>query len=336
VAAALLLAGCGGGDPSPTAGAAGAGVTGPAGTKATLYASGVAHASAFAFDSRGRLWVTTSGATDHRRDGVYLIAHAGAKPVKVVNGLKGPLGLTWLGNRLLVASFGRVDAFSGLRGTRFLRRREILREPAGSGWNDNLVAAPGGRLLMSISASCDHCVPSSRWSGAIVSFRPDGTDVRFYATHVRAGYGLAFVPGTRTLLASMNQRDDLGARTPGDWLAVVRAGDDWGFPACYGQGGASCEGVPKPIAVLDAHAAAGGVAILPRGFGSVKGPVALVSEWALGKVRCVALGRSGTTATSVAPCIAGLKSPLPLAATAGGGVLVGDWTTGRIYEVAPS
>jgi hypothetical protein len=32
----------------------------------------------------------------------------------------------------------------------------------------------------------------------------------------------------------------------------------------------------------------------------------------------------------------GLKSPLPLAATADGAVLVGDWTTGKIYEVAPS
>jgi glucose/arabinose dehydrogenase len=192
-----------------------------------------------------------------------------------------------------------------LRGARFLHRREILRKPAGSGWNDNLVATPDGRLLTSISASCDHCFLASRWSGAIVSFRRDGTDVRFYATRVRAGYGLAFVPGTRTLLASMNQRDDLGARTPGDWLAVVRDGDEWGFPACYGQQGAACSGVPKPIAVLDAHAAAGGVAILPRGLGPANGPVALVSEWALGKVQCVALAISGTSAASVTPCIAG-------------------------------
>ena len=53
----------------------------------------------------------------------------------------------------------------------------------------------------------------------------------------------------------MNQRDDLGSKTPGDWLAVVREGQDWGFPGCWGQGGKACEGVPEPAAVLDAHAA---------------------------------------------------------------------------------
>jgi hypothetical protein len=93
--------------------------------------------SAFAFDSLGRLWITTSGATDHAHDGVYLVRTRGAAPVKVVGGLKGPLGLTWVGNRLYVASLGRVDAFSGLRGTRFARRRLILAEPSGHSWNDS-------------------------------------------------------------------------------------------------------------------------------------------------------------------------------------------------------
>jgi glucose/arabinose dehydrogenase len=326
-AALLLVAGCGGGE-------ARRGLTVPAGTRATAYATGLTHVSAFAFDARGRLWATTSGATDHRADGVWLVAHAGARPVKVISGPKGPLGLTWLRGRLYVASFGRVDVFAGFDGRRFASRREILKEPAGSGWNDNLVATADGRLLMSISASCDHCSPSSKWSGAIVSFRPDGSDVRFYATRVRAGYGLAFVPGTSTLLVSMNQRDDLGAKTPGDWLADVREGEDWGFPGCWGQRGAACKGVPKPIAVLDAHAAAGGVAILPRGLAATKGPVALVSEWARGKVECVALADGGAAATSVTPCIAGLESPLPLAATRDGGVLVGDWATGTVWNVA--
>src|SRR5262249_50778573 len=91
----------------------------------------------------------------------------------------------------------------------------------------NLVLAPDGRLVMSISANCDHCTPRSPWSGSIVSFRPDGSDVHFYARHLRAGYGMAYFPGTSDLLVSMNQRNDLGARTTGDALALVRDGDDW-------------------------------------------------------------------------------------------------------------
>jgi hypothetical protein len=35
------------------------------------------------------------------------------------------------------------------------------------------------------------------------------------------------------------------------------------FPACYGQGGTACIGVPQPAAVLDAHAAVGGMRSQP-------------------------------------------------------------------------
>jgi glucose/arabinose dehydrogenase len=278
--------------------------------------------------------VTTSGAEDHKHDGVYVIARSGAKPVKVISGLKGPLGLTWLGDKLYVASIGRVDAFSGLRGTRFTERQLVLEEPAGHGWNDNLVKAPDGRLVMSISAACDHCTPRSPWSGAIVSFKPDGSDVRFYARRLRAGYGMAYYPGTSDLLVSMNQRNDLGASTPGDWLALVRDGESWGFPACYGQGGAACSGVPGPLAVLDKHAAAGGLAVVTGGLGGDVGNAALVSEWQLGKVQRVELTRKGSGYTgTVSPFLSGLKNPLALATTSDGAVLVGDWGSGTIYRV---
>ena len=48
---------------------------------------------------------------------------------------------------------------------------------------------------MGVSASCDRCVPASKWSAAIVSFRPDGSDLTLLARNVRAAYGLASCPG---------------------------------------------------------------------------------------------------------------------------------------------
>lgn len=286
-----------------------------------MYAGGLKNLSAFALDSRGRLWVTTSAAADHSRDGVYLVPRAGARPLKVISRLKGPLGLTWSGDELFVASIGRVDAFGGLRGDRFTTRRLVLKEPRGHGWNDNLVKAPNGRLVMSISANCDHCSPRSPWSGSIVSFNPDGSGVHFYARHLRAGYGLAYRPGTDELLVSMNQRNDLGSRTTGDALAVVRDGDDWRFPGCYGQGGRACAGVREPIAVLDKHAAAGGLAVV--------GGDALVTEWQLGKVLRVDLASGKVT-----PYVTGLENPLAVAPLRDGSVLVGDWGSGTVYRIS--
>jgi hypothetical protein len=99
----------------------------------------------------------------------------------------------------------------------------------------------------------------------------------------------------------------------------VREGSDWGFPACYGQGGSVCRGVPKPLAVLDKHAAAGGVAI-------ANGEV-LVSEWQLGKILAVRPGEEPTT------LVTGVKNPLPLLSLGDGSVLAGDWSTGTIYRL---
>jgi glucose/arabinose dehydrogenase len=313
----------------------GAGLKGPAGLTATVYSTGLPTASAFALDPRGRLWVATSAATDHRKDGVYLIARAGARPVKVIAGVRGPLGLTWFHDRLYVASLGRVDAFSGLRGMRFAHRKAILTEPAGHGWNNSIVHTPNRRLVMSISSACDHCTSTSKWSATIVSFRPDGGDVRVYAKGIRAGFGLALYPGTSDLLVSMNQRDDLGARTPGDWLAQVRQGDDWRFPRCFGQGGAACAGAPQPIAVLDKHVAAGAVAVVDGQLGASVGTAALVAEWQSARVLRVALSKKGATYEgAAAPFLTGVRNPLALAIARDGAVLVGDWATGRIYRIA--
>ena len=186
---------------------------------------------------------------------------------------------------------------------------------------------------MGVSASCDHCKPASKWSASIVSFKLDGTDLRVYASGIRAAFGLAFSRGTNRLYASMNQRDDLGAKTPGDWLAIVRQGQSWGFPGCYGQGGTVCSGVPAPIAVLDKHAAAGGVAVVSSKIGGGTTSAALVSEWQLGKVVRVPLTKSGTGRGPATPFITGVTNPLPLIAASDGSLLLGDWSTGKIYLI---
>ena len=51
---------------------------------------------------------------------------------------------------------------------------------------------------MSIASACDHCTKTSMWSASIVSFDPDGTHVRTFASRIRAAFGLAYYPGTST------------------------------------------------------------------------------------------------------------------------------------------
>jgi len=334
--ATALLGGCGSSH-SPVARLVpiGSGINGPSGLRATVYARGLPTVAGLVFDSHGRLWATAAGLNTHSRDGVYVIARAGAVPLRVVSGLDDPLGLAWYEGRLYVSSVGRVTAYSGFTGTRFRHAVTILRGPVARGENNDLVLGPDGRFVMGITASCDHCVPRSMWSGSIVSFRPDGSELRLYAARIRAPVGLAFYPDTSDLFVTMNQRDDLGARSPADDLAVVRPGSDWRFPGCYHQGGSACAAVPLPLALLGAHRAPGPIVIVTGQLGPAVGTAALIGEWTAGKVARVVLVKRGSSYRgSPGVWLTGLHNPFAIAPAPDGSVLVGDWGTGLIYRIA--
>jgi glucose/arabinose dehydrogenase len=312
----------------------GAGVRGPAGFAASVYASGLVNVAAFAFDDQQRLWASTAATTDKGDDAVYLVPQAGAAPVKVIAGLHTPLGLLWYQGALYVASKERVDAYNGLSGTTFAAHHAVVTFPTDVGELNGLALGPDGRISLGISAPCDSCVPTLPQSAAVVSFAPDGSALRTDATGIRAPVGLAFYPGTDDLFVTMNQRDDLGQKTPGDWLSVVQPGQAWGFPACYGQGGTDCHGVPSPVATLDAHAGVSGVAIVTGQLGATVGEAALVGEYVPGRVMKVALTKSGSVWTGATSLfLAGFQSAVPVALAADGALLVGDWSTGQIMRI---
>lgn len=341
----LLLASCGGSNStksfstgSATTGALvdiGSGIKGPSGLTATEYATGLPHAAAFAFDAQQRLWIATADYTDAGKDGVYLVTKSGATPSKIIAALHTPLGLLWHESTLYVASKERIDAYSGFTATAFATHRTVVTLPTNVGEVNNIVLAPDGRLLVGISAPCDHCTPTSKYSGAILAVRTDGTGLAVYASGIRAPVGLAYYPGTSDLFVSMDYRDDLGTSTTGDALAVVREGTSWRNPDCYGQGGAACTNVAAATAVLDKHAAVSGVAIVTGRLGTTIGNSAIVAEWALGKVERVALTKTGGTYTGTATTLlTGVKNPVAVTLANDGSLLVGDWTSGIIYRVA--
>ena len=312
----------------------GDGVRGPAGLVARTWANGPANVASLAFGTDGRLWLGTAAYADSGTDGVYLAAD-GETVREVVGGLHTVLGLLWDDDELYVASSGGVTAYGGFDGTAFTSQRTVVAIPAGSGEVNGLALGPDGRMRLGISAPCDHCVPTAEYSATVVSFLPSGGDLRIEASGIRAPVGLAYIPGTSDLLVSMDQRDDLGTATPGDWLGLVEAGQSWGFPDCFGQGGTACATEPTPVAVLDPHAAVSGVAVVSGSLGSAVGTSALVAEWSLGRVQRVALTATATGYRgTVEPFLNGIATPVGLTVAPDGSVLVGDWTSGTIYRIA--
>ena len=75
----------------------------------------------------------------------------------------------------------------------------------------NIALGPDDKLYVSIASSCNACVEDTRSTpvrGAIYVYNADGTNGRIFARGIRNAEGLAFVPGTNTLWAVVNNRDN--------------------------------------------------------------------------------------------------------------------------------
>ena len=236
-----------------------------------VVATGIPYATNIAFDSQGGMWVTSGAPFQQDGDGVWYVAFPGAKPVHVIHKTLLALGLTWFRDRLYVVSqqgsrTGVVDRFRGFDGRRFATHRRVIpsipvfQHPLGS-----IVPGSHNRLYLAVGAEQEASPGGHITSGTIVSFKGDGSDLRIEAKGVRGPFGLAFIPGTASLLLGDNGRDDLGATRPPDELNLIRdvtkAAPDFGFPGCADAGNHFCAQTNRPLSLFRPHSAPGGVAV---------------------------------------------------------------------------
>lgn len=237
-----------------------------------VVASGLLFPVNLAFDARGGLWVAADAGGPNAADGVWYVP-PGGQPRHAAAGLSATVGLAWVGDRLYVAhittpSSGAITVLEGFTGKRFKRSRVLLDSLAiGRNAVGSIAVGPHGRLFVGVGSQQDHSGPP----GHVLSFAPSGGSAVVAATGLRNPYGLAFYG--RRLLVTDSGRDDLGPYRPPDELNAfkpAKAAVNFGFPDCYGQGGAACAGTRPPLAVFPAHSSPDGLA--------VKGNVAFVAE----------------------------------------------------------
>jgi glucose/arabinose dehydrogenase len=256
----------------------------------------------------------------------------------LVRGLRTPLGLAWRGRDVFVSEQGRLERFT-LRAGRLAGRWVIVKGlPFGEHQQDN-VLFHNGRLWWGSGSTCDACKERDARSAAVLSLRPDGSDLRVVARGLRNPYGLAFQPGTGRLYASVNGQDELGTPRdpePAEMVVVVRRGAFYGWPRCWPNArtlrlSGSCAGVTKPAAYLEPHSSADGIAFW-------RGDL-FVAEWGQylshrfgRRVVRVELRPNGT-ARRVTVFASGFAHPLALLVDRRGGLLVADWGPGVVYRI---
>jgi glucose/arabinose dehydrogenase len=294
------------------------GIAVPDGFRAEIYARGLTQPTALAWGPRNRLYAT-------QNDGrVVVVRPNDRRPRTVADGFEVPLGLTWHRGRLYISAQGALyrDGEPIVTGLPYALHQQ-----------DNVVVGPDGRLYLGSGSTCDACVEADPRSAAILSVRPDGSDLRVVATGLRNPYGLLWHEGR--LYASVNGRDDLGEWNPAEMVVEVREGADYGWPGCWPDwrtkrlAGPDCAGVAEPLAYLEPHSSANGMAVW-RG-------ALYVAEWGeydddLHGRRIV---RVDLETGRVSRFADGFAHPLAVAVDRFGALLVADWETGVIYRIRP-
>jgi len=160
----------------------------------------------------------------------------------LIEGLNQPFGMQYANGRLYVANTDGVVSVPFSPGqTRVTATPQLLVSlPAGgynNHWTRNLLLSPDARTLYvsvgSASNVGEHGMDEEKRRAAILAIDLRTGRERLYASGLRNPVGMAWAPGTNTLWAAVNERDQLGDDIAPDYLVGVRDGGFYGWPYSY-------------------------------------------------------------------------------------------------------
>jgi glucose/arabinose dehydrogenase len=157
-------------------------------------------------------------------------------------GLTSPFGMTLTGGRLYVANADGVVSYPYVDGQTTEtgpgeKVFDLPGPPINHHWTKNVVATPDGAALYatvgSNSNAGDNGMAAEKGRAAIWRYDLASRELRLYATGLRNPNGLDFEPTTGQVWTVANERDEIGADTPPDYLTSVQDGAFYGWPYSY-------------------------------------------------------------------------------------------------------
>ncbi len=243
----------------------------PPGFSIAIYAENVENARQMARGDKGtlfvgsrragKLWAISDSNGDQRAEQVRLID----------KGLKMPSGVEFRDGALYVGAINRILRYDDIESRLDRPPKPVvvtdgLPDKEYHGWK-YLRFGPDGKLYIPVGIPCNIC--DEKGFGEIRRMNPDGSGMDVFAYGVRNSVGLAFHPDNAQLWFTDNGRDLLGDDIPADELNhAPNKGMHFGIPWCH-QGdlldevfgkGKDCADYTPPVAKLDPHGAAVGLA----------------------------------------------------------------------------
>lgn len=218
----------------------GATLTMPAGFEISTFAEGglgrprwmalAPNGDVFVADSMGSKIVVLR---DTNKDGVS------DERATFAEGLKQPFGMAFWKDFVYVGNTDAVTRYQYKPGQmKASGPPEKIADLPGKGyrehWTRNILFSPDGKkMYVTVGSESNVDVEADTMRATITEFNPDGTCKRTYASGVRNPIGLAWLPGTRTMWAAVQERDRLGDDLPPDYVTSIKDGGFYGWPYAY-------------------------------------------------------------------------------------------------------
>jgi glucose/arabinose dehydrogenase len=160
----------------------------------------------------------------------------------LIDHLNSPFGVVLVGDNLFVADTDAILRFPFKLGDTKVggAPTKVVDLPAGPinhHWTKSLTASPDGSKLYVGVGSNSNCmergVTAERMRAAIWEVDPATGLFRVFAHGLRNPNGLTFYPGTDTLWAVVNERDELGPNLVPDYMTSVKRDAFYGWPYSY-------------------------------------------------------------------------------------------------------
>ncbi len=211
----------------------------PAGFRAELFATGLAHPRWMAVASNGDVLLAESRAgkitllRDADGDGKAEVQGTFADGLDAPHGLAIREGWVYVGEETRVSRLPfRVGDMKAAGPAELVTGPRALGNGGGH-WTRNLTFTPDGSRFHVAVGSRGNIQAEDPPRATVQQFAADGSAQTTFATGLRNPVGIAFYPGTDDLYVVVNERDGLGDGLVPDYLTRVEPGGFYGWPYSY-------------------------------------------------------------------------------------------------------
>ena len=156
-----------------------------------------------------------------------------------LDGLNQPFGIAFWRDYIYIGNTDAIVRYQYKAGqTKAEGSPEKIADVPGKGYREHwtryiLFSRDGKKMYVTVGSESNVSVEPDPMRATITEYNPDGTGRRTYASGTRNPIGLAWLPGTNTMWAAVQERDRLGDDLTPDYVTEIKDGGFYGWPYAY-------------------------------------------------------------------------------------------------------